>query len=154
MWRHVGSARTFQSVGGPVRRHSFTFLPGLEDPAGVTCLALMEQGGFRLVRVLAEFWQPCLWAGGLLTFLLLYPLESCHGDWHEDGSQPGREGEFQVERNRQAHTHSCSQNTTLCVHNDLKKKKHVVSSLVWVDGLTIVSFLTCPKKQHQLRPVN
>lgn len=56
MWRHVGSARTFQSVGGPVRRHSFTFLPGLEDPAGVTCLTLMEQGGFRLVRVLAEFW--------------------------------------------------------------------------------------------------
>lgn len=56
MWRHVGSARTFQSVGGLVRRHSFTFLPGLEDPAGVTCLTLMEQGGFRLVRVLAEFW--------------------------------------------------------------------------------------------------
>ena len=72
MWRHVGSARTFQSVGGPVRRHSFTFLPGLEDPAGVTCLAV-EQGGFRLVRVLAESWQPCLWTGGLLTFLLFYP---------------------------------------------------------------------------------
>lgn len=73
MWRHVGSACTFQSVGGPVRRHSFTFLPGLEDPAGVTCLALVEQGGFCLVRVLAESWQPRLWIGSLLTFLLFYP---------------------------------------------------------------------------------
>lgn len=29
--------------------------------------------GFCLVRPLAGLWQLCLWAGGLLTFLLLYP---------------------------------------------------------------------------------
>ena len=104
----MGSACTFQSVGGPVRRHSFTFLPGLEDPAGVTCLALMERGGFRLVRV----WQSpgSLVCGQAASSHFCYfilekvAMETGTGD----GSQPGRERQsFKLkETNMLTHIHA------------------------------------------------
>lgn len=82
MSRHVDSASTFQNVGIWVRRQSFIFLLGLGGTVplnGASCSNLQNCHGmwnvlgFCLARPLAGLGQLCLWADGLLTFLLLYP---------------------------------------------------------------------------------
>ena len=77
MLRRVGCASTFQLICG---KTFFNFPPRTRGAAplnGASCCNLCDsQGmwsvlGFCLVRSLARLWQLCLWAGGLLTFLLL-----------------------------------------------------------------------------------
>lgn len=71
-----GSARTFQSVGGPVRRHSFHFPP---RSGGSSWSNSPHPHGTGRVPSSQGFWQSLvafvLWAGGLLTFLSYFILE-------------------------------------------------------------------------------